>query len=845
MSLNTRLVRRSLSANRVRLLLTSFAIVIGVGFITASFVLADGLRDSFERLSVSANRADLTVRSVEELDARLPFTDTLIGAIAKVPGVAAAIGQVETERIQPVMADGKPVTTPGPPQLGFAWTDSSASPFRIKSGKPPTKDAEFALDDLTASANNFEVGKTYDLLTPTGTHRATLVGTTLFGPDNVTLGATLSHLTFEQAQSWFGLVGQVQTIAVVVDTSADRTTVEADIAELLPGRIEVASQATLTSETEDEYGAISNILGSVLLAFAFLSLFVSSFIIANTYSVVVAQRIRELALMRALGASSIQVRRLVLSEAGVVGLSASIIGIAIGVGLAAGIRALFDALGLGLPAADVILKPRTLITALLSGTVVTVLAALRPARRAAAILPVAAMAASTTGAEPVLPRRGLVIGSAVGAVGIGSGIAGFATAGQTRTVTLAGAALCLVLTVLITAPKLATPFVQVIGSWLPRTFGVSGRLGLSNTQRNPRRTATTASALTIGLTVVTSALVIGASIKDHLRETVSSAFDPDTVVVYSSGALGVPSELPFSIKEGFAKDPTFSSVTSVRNGRLRIDGKPTKVTGTEVEKLTSLVDVELLEGQFSFEPNNIAFLDTVATARAIDVGDTVSAQLTDGSLRPLKVSAIYGSDTTLGDAMITLDWWELVNPSPTDSILVARFDEVVAEAARAERIKQLNDAFPQSLTQTPTQLAERITAQVDQLLMVINLLMALTVIIALLGIANTLGLAVYERTREIGLLRAVGMPRNQVRRFIRIEAALVAAFGAFLGIALGAGLGVMTSIALPDNVASGVSVPIVAIIALSAIAIGAGIVSAYRPASRAARLDILDAIQLR
>jgi putative ABC transport system permease protein len=843
MSLNTRLVRRSLSANRVRLLLTSFSIIIGVGFITASFVLADGLRDSFERLSVSANRADLTVRSMEEINARLPFTDTLIKSIAKVPGVTAAIGQVETERIQPVMADGKPVTTPGPPQLGFAWTDSPASPFRIKSGTPPTKDAEFVLDDLTATANNFEVGKTYDLLTPTGTHRATLVGTTLFGPDNVTLGATLTHVTFGQAQRWFGLVGQVQTIAVVIDTSADRTTVEAGIAELLPERIEIASQATLTSETEDEYGAISNILGSVLLAFAFLSLFVSSFIIANTYSVVVTQRIRELALMRALGASSVQIRRLVLSEAGVVGLSASIIGIAIGVGLAAGIRVLFDALGLGLPAADVILKPRTLITALLSGTVVTVLAALRPARRAAAILPIAAMAASTTGAEQVLPRRVLVIGGISGAVGVASGIVGFAVDGQARTVALATAALCSVIAVLLTAPRLATPFVQAIGFWLPRIFRVSGKLGLSNTQRNPRRTATTASALTIGLTVVTSALVIGASIKDHLRETVSSAFDPDTVVVYSSGALGVPSELPFSIKDAFAKDPTFSSVTSVRNGRLRIDSTPTKVTGTEVEKLTTLVDAELLEGQFSFEPDNIAFLDTVATARSIDVGDTVSAELTDGSTRPLKVSAIYGSDTTLGDAMITLDWWELVNPSPTDAILVAKFDELITETQRTERIQQLNETFPQSLTQTPTQLAERITTQVDQLLMVINLLMALTVIIALLGIANTLGLAVYERTREIGLLRAVGMPRHQVRRFIRIEAALVATFGAFLGIALGVGLGVMTSIALPESAANGAKVPIATIISLAAIAILAGIVSAYRPARRAARLDILEAIQ--
>jgi putative ABC transport system permease protein len=840
-----RLIRRNLSASKIRLFLTSVSIVLGVGFITASFVLADGLRESFNRLSATVNQgADLTVRGEDQLGVRSPLSDTLLTSLRDVPGVEAVYGQVETTRIQPVKPDGTAVTTQGPPQLGFAWIENASGPFTVASGRAPQQLGEFSLDRLSATNNKLEVGKSYDVLTPTGRHRATLVGTTSFGPENATLGATLTHFTFEQAQKWFGLEGQVNSILVQVKDSGDRASVQSSVQQLLPTRVEVASRETLTAETEDQYGAVSAIIGWILLGFAILSLFVSSFIIANTYSVVISQRTRELGLLRALGASQQQVRRIVLIEAAVVGTVASLAGIAVGIGLSAGIRAIFSALGLSLPDANVVLAPRTIAAACVAGIGVTVVAALRPARRAASVAPVAVMAASVTGAEQRASTKGRLIGLVFMAGSLALTTGGFLTSGRTVIVLLVSAAVTAVIAALLCASSLAQPFVRVVGAWLPKAFGVSGRLGLANSVRNPRRTATTASALMIGLAVVTGALVIGTSIKDHVTETIGSAFDPDTVIVFADGDPSIPSELPRAIGEELSANDLVKDVLAIRYGRIRINDIPTRVTGADTSVYADFVKIPLIEGNVVPGPNHIALLDSFAEKNNLNVGTTVSVELQDRSTRTLTISGLYSSDIVLSDSLIAIDNWAKVSNLPSDNMVVAKLKPGTTVTARARLIDEIVTTNPQAIAETPDQLADRFSGEIDQLLMVINLLMALTVIIALLGIANTLGLAVFERTREIGLLRAVGMPQSQVRRLIRLEAGLVAAFGSVLGSLLGIALGVMTALALPEDAASGAQIPVGSIAVLTLFAIVAAILSAYRPARRAARLDILEAIKL-
>ncbi len=836
-----RLVRKNLAATKLRLVLTALSIVLGVSFVTSSFVLADGLRASFRTLSGSINEAtDLSLRSIDGLGEPQPISDELIAKVKAVPEVAAVAGQVQTDGVQPVKANGDPVIAQGPPQFGFAWvSDKKLNAFSVVEGREPRSGAEFTLDLDSAAKNDFVVGKSYDILTPTGRHRAALVGLVRFGPENATLGATLTQFPLATAQQWLGLPGQVRVVDVRVDGRANVARVQQAIESFAPAGTEVVNQRTLTKETEDEYITNVNLIGNVLLGFAIVSLFVSSFIIANTFAIVVGQRTRELALLRALGGSRTQVRRMVLGEAAVVGLGASLAGIGVGVLVTIGLRAAFSGLGITLPDADLVVSPRTWAIGLLLGLGVTMLAAVRPAMRAAKVAPVTAMSASVAGAEAAVSVRSAGFG--LGVVVSGAALIAFGQqqSGSAEMLSVGIGVVALVGGVLRLAPLLVRPVLRVIGAPVRRLLGHSGKLAQVNSMRNPRRTANTGAALMIGLSVVAGSLVIGESIKNHLSKAVASTVAAD-VLITSKTDTGVPVVLGETMRAIGA----FAAIGEIRPGEIRLDGKKTAVQGMAFSTSSQLFNLDLAEGSLTGGRNTIALSVDKAERLGVGIGDTVDTEFPIGAARPLKVTAIYRADALLGDAVLDLASWDQVSTASTANFIAGRFLPSVTAAQRSDALTRLADALPQMNVEIGRQFTERISGQVDQMLAVVNLMVVLTIIIALLGITNTLALAVIERTRELGLLRAVGMSRRAMRRTVRWEAALIAGFGALLGVGLGLVLGWIGVQALPDNIATSANLPLASLAILTTAAVVAAIVAAQVPARRAARLDILKAIAL-
>jgi putative ABC transport system permease protein len=570
-----------------------------------------------------------------------------------------------------------------------------------------------------------------------------------------------------------------------------------------------------------------------------VSLFVSSFIIANTFSIVVGQRTRELALLRALGGSREQVRTMVLGEAAIVGLGASLAGIGAGVLVTIGLRAAFDALGLSLPDADLVLAPRTWAIGLILGLGVTMLAAIRPASRASRVAPVTAMSTSVAGAEPSVSVR--TAGLGIGIAGFGAGLIGLGQlrAGPTELIGVGSGVILVVVGILRLAPFLVRPVLRVLGTPIRKTLGHSGKLAQMNAMRNPRRTANTGAALMIGLAVVAGALVIGQSIKDHFSKTVATAITAD-VLITPKGNAGVPLVLAKQLEATGG----FTTIGDVRQGEFQLNGNTTAVSGVASDSWSGLFKLELTTGVSPYGPDRVALSVDEAKQLGVGVGDIVTAKFPIGAQRRLTVTGLYRPSALLTDAILDTSNWAQVGTVSTVDVIAGRFSPLVSPAQRTQIVDGLGAALPQANVETAAQFTKRVSAQIDQLLMVVNLMMVLTMIIALLGITNTLALAVIERTRELGLLRAVGMSRRTMRRTVRWEAALIATFGAVLGVALGLVLGWVGVKALPSGIATGINVPFAALGVLTLAAVIAAIAAAQVPARRAARLDVLKAIAL-
>ncbi len=836
-----RLMLRNLAADRVRFAMTTLAVVLAVSFVVSSFVLTDGLRATFADLSAEiVDGTDLEIRpAAGEGDGLSAAT---LAAVQQVDGVRAAAPIVEAgeNTVRPLPPDGEEISTFGPPQLAFGWVDDEQlSSFAVVEGSAPDEADEFAMDVDSAARHGFEPGTRYDVVTPTGLVSLTLSATTTFGDDNDTLGAVLMQFPLEALQEFVGMPGY-HAIGVALEPGADVSSVIRALADAVP-TAEVVDHATLESEQRAEFDEDIDVIGNILLGFAGISLFVSIFIISNTFSIVLGQRTRELALLRTIGADPVQLRRTVRGEAAAIGTIASAVGIAAGVGLAYALRALFGAIGAELPDSPVVLSVRTIVIACAVGVLVTVLSALGPARRAARVAPIAALRDGAAATEP-RGRTRLLVGAGLAALGLAAGSAGlFASPGvSARIGLLAVGAIGIFVGVTSVAPLATRPLTRALG-WPLRSLGVSGRLAQQNAGRNPRRTSSTASALMIGLALVTTALVVGESVKAQLRSTLASSVRADHIITEDAG-----SGFPPGIAEMVAASPVTTESVAWSYDWVRVDGHDQEVAAADHRAVDELFDLGITDGvAVSPSAPPVLISDEEALSRDLTVGDTVRADFANGTSIEVVVAGIYTEDVVVEqDYLFDRTTWVAGGADDTVEWLALSTGDA-SEAELAATFAAWETMYPLAAIEAFDEFVDRIEGAVDQALTAVNLMVALAIVIALIGIANTLALSVVERTRELGLLRAVGMSRRQLRRMVRAEAALVALFGAGLGVALGLLFGWAAVAALPASVTATLDVPVARILVLVALATIAGLIAAWAPARRAGRLDVLQAIGAR
>jgi putative ABC transport system permease protein len=843
MSAGTLIARKSIRSRWGRTLAILFAITASVSFVVGSFVLADSLRATFDNLFRELNEeVDLEVRAAQAFesdDARDPIDVTLVDSVREVDGVAVA-EPILQRYAQLLDADGDAISPPGGPTIGVSWEgEDGVQGVTIKEGRPPSGPDELAIDKATADAEDFAVGDTVSYLTDVGTFEGTITATVGLGSADSFGGAQLVALDLETALDRFGANGMVDAIDISVAEGADVAAVQRDIESILPPQTEVVTGEEVAQETADDVNQFVDVFGTGLLIFAFITAFVSAFIINNVFQITIGQRLRELALLRAVGASGRQVRRMITLEALVLGVLATVLGVIGGLLVARLLIALFDAAGAGFPDTQTVLQVRTIVIAALVGIGITMASVIVPSRRASRIPPVAAMRPEL-GFAAMRARR-LVAGVVVTVIGVTLFLVGLfvGPGGTTGLIAFAGlGALLLFLGVASLSSTVATPVTRVIGWPIERLFKVPGALARQNVARAPRRTSSSASALMIGVALVSSTAVFASSLRASLVETLESAISADYIVTDASFQGLSP-----VVSETLADVPELDAVTPIRGISGQVDGSTKNFGAVEPVAFEKLVDPDLQDGTIAdLGTDELLLHKDPASDLGASVGSTVDVTFQNGVEQTLTVAGIYG-DATFGNWLISLDTLAGVSDAPArDFFVIARLADGVDPATGDAAVRAAMEPFPQADVQTNAEFLDANEAQINQLLVIITLLLAFAILIAILGISITLALGVFERTREIGLLRAVGMNRRQTRRSVRWEAVIVSIFGALVGIVVGTFLGVILSLAVPDDVISRLAFNPAIIVAILVGAVIAGLVAALYPSYKASNMNVLEAI---
>jgi putative ABC transport system permease protein len=824
---------RNLVAHKVRLALTALAVILGVAFVAGTLVFTDTMGRQFDDLFAKTGKSvAVQVRPKKVVDtgdgSDAPTVPaSLVQTVSAVPGVARAHGDVSGFAAI-VGRDGKVVGGSGPPQMGVEW-DPANRDYPMKAGRGPVRAGEVAVDAKTAEKAGLRVGDRTRVLIQGPPQDVTVVGTVDQG--NL-MGATV--VSFDQATAQRLLVGpgRFSDITIEARSGVAETALRDRVAQVLPSpNYEAITGTKMRKDNEDEIARLLSFIRTFLLIFAVISIFVGAFIIFNTFSMLVAQRSRELALLRAVGASRKQVTRAVLGEAVGVGVVGSTLGLAAGVGLALLLQALFRAAGADL-GGGLTFTYQPVVWSYAVGVLVTVVAAYFPARRAAKIPPVAAMRD-----DVAMPQRSLRIRLIAGSVvtAVGAVLSGLGLGGAPIALLGAGAALVFV-GVAMLAPVISRPVVRVLGAAYPRLFRTPGRLATKNALRNPRRTAATASALMIGLALVSAISVMSSSAKASVSSQIDKAFAADYMVTPVS-----PGFDPAQPAAAVRALPGVELVTSAYQGRFKVGKDQQSFLATErPADLVRAAKLSLRSGSDDLGRDGLMVDESTARSARLGVGSVVTARFADGGTQRLRVTGIYAKNQLLGARVLALPAYRAHATHPAGLGLMINTDG--ADAATKSAIERALSGYPNLKVQDQSDVKKNAQTSIDQFVMLLTVLLTLSIIIAALGIINTLALSVIERTREIGLLRAVGTSRRQTRRMIRLESVVIAVFGGLLGIAIGVVFGIAIQHAVSDQGLNVLSVPVPTLVAYLVLSAVIGVLAAVWPAWRASRLDVLKAI---
>jgi len=848
-----KLTLNSLLARKIRLALTTFAVVLGVSFVSGSFILADSLRAVFDKIAVEiAGPNWLQVRGVESIEgdpfSRPKVTQSVVDQISASEEVYGAVGVIQGF---PRISVGDTLIKPlgGAPTLAFNFEQESQelSGFQTVEGRAPGS-GEAMVDVDTAAKYDIAVGDTITIRSLQPEEDFEVSGITRWGQDNGG-GAVFVLVDTVTAQRLFNYPDSFLAITVAAQPGVDEEQLAIQLTSELPSGFEAVTSDVVASEFSDQFDIFITIFQNALLVFAAVALIVSAFIINNTFAIVLGQRIKELGLLRAVGATGRQIRSSVLIEALLIGVVASLTGVFAGMGIAWSIKALIAQAGdgSGLPDGPLIIAARTWLAAAIVGIGVTLLAAISPARRASKIPPIAALRDDLSLWSGGTKRR-TIIGLVLGIIGLlATGFGTVNDSGATKQLgLLATGALLLFVSVSLLSTLIARPAARLFGWPMARFAKASGNLARENASRNPRRTASTASALMVGLALVAMVLVVGTSFKKTFSSILDSSLGADYFIdTDGRGDWGFSPQLVDEIDE----IEGISTVAGFRGGpgiaQISVYGSSKDVIGTQEEGLGRVIDISLVDGSYSGLSNDGVLVHTdPATDLGLSVGDVVPVTFPASGPQDLTVVGIFDDGALLGNWVIDMSTYEYGFDPARQSDLFAAVeidDGVNADEVRSS-LEAVVSGYPEANLQDRTEYQETIEGDIDTLLVTVNALVGFAVIIAVLGIVNTLMLSVFERTREIGLLRAVGMTRRQTRRMIRWEAVIIAVFGGVMGILVGTVLGFIAVQAMPESFITDFGVPygnFVVIVALCAVA---GVLAAILPARRAARLNILDAI---
>ncbi|MEV1081600.1 FtsX-like permease family protein [Streptomyces sp. NPDC050211] len=850
MNASVRLSVSSLRAHKRRFAGTFLAVFLGVAFLAGTLVMGDTLRASFDTMFGNATSGtDAVVRSADAITTpgesegvREPVAADLVDSVEQVPGVAAAVPDIQGAG-QLVGKDGDPVGGAGPPTLAGNWiTDPDLNSYELAEGRAPEKSGEVVVNRGAAERGDLKIGDTTVLRTPDPV-QVTIVGLATFGGEDGMAQVTYTGMTRADAEKYLtARPGQASSILVRAGPGVSEQELVDRLTPVLPGGVEaITGQESAEENTEMISSQFLSIFTTLLLVFSGIALLVATFSIHNTFAIVVAQRTRENALLRALGASRRQVTASTLVEATVVAVTASLAGLAGGIGIAAALQALFPAIGFPFPEGDLVISLLSMLLPLAVGIVVCLGSALLPAVRAGHTAPLAALRETSVDHSDASRLRA-VLGSGLAAVAVAVTLTGvFATPSIWLAAT--GAVLALVSFVVL-GPVASSTAVRILGGPLDRLRGVTGGLARRNALRSPKRTAATASALMIGVAVVSLFTVFGASLKATMDQTVSRSFAGDIAVStpsFGAGGSGLSPRLAGAVQNL----PEVDTAVGLGRGVAEVDGKGRALTVTDPIALDRTFDLGKVDGSLrDLGADGIALTRSEADKQNLTTGDKTQLTFTDGKMETFTVRAVYGQSEIAGDYVITRAAWSPHRTQDADTLVAVSFKGGVSMDAGKAAVQRVADQYGNPEVQSRDEYAQSAAGGIDMMLTLIYALLALAVLIALLGIANTLTLAIHERTRELGLLRAVGQTRPQLRAMVRWESILVAAFGTVGGLTLGAFLGwvlVKASDGASDS-AFAFALPPLQLTVVALVGLTAGALAGLRPARRAARLDILRAI---